>query len=208
MSPSIHSPEIQNEIIGYMLSNVSSQGWTYEALEQAVIQAGFQEIDALRAFDGDVNKALFHFIHMIDRQMNEKLEQLDMTSMRVRDRIATAILVRLELMKPYRMALPKIIRYQATPSRGTQALKTLAGTVSDMWYAAGDQVTDFNYYSKRFLLAGVYTSTLLFWLKDDSADFTETRSFLYRRIDNVMKISLVKEKVKSTLQNLGNFFTK
>ena len=90
----------------------------------------------------------------------------------------------------------------------TQTLKTLAGTVSDMWYAAGDQATDFNYYSKRFLLAGVYTSTLLFWLKDDSADFTETRSFLYRRIDNVMKIPLVKKKVKSTLQNLGNFFTK
>lgn len=208
MSSSIHSPEIQNEIIGYMLSNVSSQGWTYEALEHAVIQAGFQEIDALRAFDGDINKALFHFIQMIDRQMNEKLEQLDMTSMRVRDRIATAILVRLELMKPYRRALPKIIRYQATPSRGTQTLKTLAGTVSDMWYAAGDQATDFNYYSKRFLLAGVYISTLLFWLKDDSADFNQTRSFLYRRIDNVMKISLVKEKVRSTLQNLGNFFTK
>lgn len=208
MSSSIHSPEIQNKIVQYMLTHVPSQGWSHESLKQAVIQAGFQEKDALRAFNGDINKALLHFIHMIDDQMNEKLEHLDMNSMGIRDRIATAVMVRLELLEPYGTALPKILFYQAYPLRMSQTLQTLAGTVSKMWYAAGDQATDFNYYSKRFLLAGVYTSTLFFWLKDRSSDFSETRAFLYRRIDNVMKIPLVKKKVKATIQNLVNFFTK
>nr|MDJ0982739.1 COQ9 family protein [Kiloniellales bacterium] len=40
----------------------------------------------------------------------------------------------------------------------------------------------------RLLLSGVYSSTLLFWLNDESEDFAETWAFLSRRIDEVLKI--------------------
>jgi rpsU-divergently transcribed protein len=65
-------------------------------------------------------------------------------------------------------------------------------TASAMWYAAGDTSTDFSYYSRRVLLAGVYASTLLYWLGDDSEDCADTWSFLDRRIANVMAIPKLK----------------
>src|SRR3546814_16617611 len=57
-----------------------------------------------------------------------------------------------------------------------------------MWYAAGDTATDWNFYSKRALLAAVYSSTLLYWLNDRSEGFVDTWGFLDRRIGDVMRI--------------------
>nr|MBA2771282.1 COQ9 family protein [Sphingomonas sp.] len=50
-----------------------------------------------------------------------------------------------------------------------------------------DRSTDFNHYTKRMTLGAVYGSTLLAWLDDNSADWSETADFLDRRIDNVMQ---------------------
>jgi ubiquinone biosynthesis protein COQ9 len=66
-----------------------------------------------------------------------------------------------------------------------------------MWYAAGDTSTDFNFYTKRATLAGVYSSTLLYWLNDRSPGSEATWGFLDRRIDDVMKIEKLKAQVKS-----------
>ena len=61
-----------------------------------------------------------------------------------------------------------------------------------MWRLAGDTATDFNHYSKRAILSGVYTSTTLVYLGDESDDLAETRGFLDRRIDDVMRFEKFK----------------
>ena len=83
------------------------------------------------------------------------------------------------------------------PFNAGLALKLLYKTVDAMWYAAGDTSTDFNFYTKRATLAGVYSSTLLYWLNDRSAGGEATWGFLDRRIDDVMKIEKLKSQVKS-----------
>jgi ubiquinone biosynthesis protein COQ9 len=70
-------------------------------------------------------------------------------------------------------------------------------TVDAMWYAAGDTSTDFNFYTKRATLAGVYSSTLLYWLNDRSEGDDATWAFLDRRIDDVLKIEELKSRVRS-----------
>jgi ubiquinone biosynthesis protein COQ9 len=62
-------------------------------------------------------------------------------------------------------------------------------TSSEIWYASGDRSTDWNYYSKRALLASVYSATIMFWLSDepdDTGDYPETWMFLERRIQNIL----------------------
>ena len=59
-----------------------------------------------------------------------------------------------------------------------------------------DKSTDFNFYSKRGILTGVWLSTLTRWLADESEDEAPTRAFLDARIDNVMQIEKVKGKVR------------
>ena len=68
-----------------------------------------------------------------------------------------------------------------------------------MWRAAGDTAADFNFYTKRLLLSGVYTATLMFWINDESDDCEATWAFLDRRIGNVMEIEKAKARAKRWL---------
>ena len=48
---------------------------------------------------------------------------------------------------------------KALPPNIPSVLETLALMVDDIWYMAGDKSTDINWYTKRALLASLYTST-------------------------------------------------
>ena len=65
-------------------------------------------------------------------------------------------------------------------------------TVDAIWYAAGDTSADFNFYTKRATLAGVFSSTLFYWLNDRSEGNEATWAFLDRRIDDVMRFEKFK----------------
>ena len=67
--------------------------------------------------------------------------------------------------------------------------------------AAGETANDFNYCSTRGLFVGVYGSTLLFWLEDDSENRAESWAFLDRRIDNVMQVPRVMGRLKKLAPN-------
>jgi ubiquinone biosynthesis protein COQ9 len=68
--------------------------------------------------------------------------------------------------------------------------------VDAIWRAAGDTATDWNFYTKRGLLAGVFSSTVLCWLDDTSEDHAETWAFLDRRIADVMRVPKATARVR------------
>ena len=73
----------------------------------------------------------------------------------------------------------------AVPENLPYSIKHLADLVDEIWFLAGDNSVDLNWYSKRMLLAGVYSSTELFMTTDKSDGFENTRAFLRRRIKDV-----------------------
>src|SRR5262249_29964062 len=85
----------------------------------------------------------------------------------------------------------------ALPFNGTLGLRLLYRAVDAIWYGVGDTSTDFNFYTKRATLAGVFSSTLLYWLNDRSEGNDATWSFLDRRIDDVMRFEKWKADVSS-----------
>ena len=64
-----------------------------------------------------------------------------------------------------------------------------------MWRLAGDTATDYNHYTKRTILAGIYAATLAVYVTDESEGKADSRAFLDRRIDGVMRF----EKAKAQL---------
>lgn len=119
--------------------------------------------------------------------------------MKIRDRIRTAVRCRLEANSAHREAIRHALAVLASPLAGSLGARLLYRTVDAIWYAAGDTSTDFNFYTKRGILAAVYSSTLLFWLADRSPQSADSWAFLDRRIDNVMQF----EKLKARLKNWG-----
>ena len=120
--------------------------------------------------------------------MLEELEGQDLAAMKIRDRIATAVRVRLERQAGNREAIRRAVALFALPNNMPAALQSLYRTVDAIWHAAGDTATDFNFYSKRLLLAGVYSATLIYWLEDKSDGSARTWTFLDRRIADIMRL--------------------
>ena len=154
---------------------------------------------ALRAFPGGMTEVAAHFSDYADRRMLEELEKRDLPGLRVRERIAMTVRVRLEQNAHHREAVRRLLSFLALPFNAGLAARCTWRTVNAMWYAAGDEATDFNFYTKRALLTPVYTTTVLYWLADDSEGFADTWGFLDRRIGDVMRIPGLTARLRKAL---------
>lgn len=194
--------ELRDRLIEAALPHIPFDGWGRQAALEAARDLGLDANAALRAFPGGARDMIRWHLQQADRKMLEALAEMDLPSMRIRDRIATAVRVRLELYANDRDAIRKALAFLAMPQNAGVATQSLYRTVDDIWFAAGDTATDWNFYTKRALLAGVYSSTLLFWLNDKSEGFADTWAFLDRRIENVMQVPKVTGKLGEVLSFL------
>jgi ubiquinone biosynthesis protein COQ9 len=131
-----------------------------------------------------------------DAAMTEKLRHTDLTALRYSDRVAHAIRTRLELVEHDKEAVRRGVTLFALPIHAADGAKALWQTADAIWTALGDSSTDLNWYTKRATLSGVYSSTVLYWLGDQSAGHMATWDFLDRRIDDVMRFETAKRKVR------------
>ena len=170
-------------------------GWSEAALCQAAALAGVDTAVARLAFPGGPMDMICAWIDSTDARMIAAFADGHLASLKVRDRIRTLLLFRLDAIAGQEEALRRALAIQAMPQNLARTLKTGWHSADLMWRLAGDTATDYNHYTKRALLAGIYTTTLAVFLDDDSEGKAETRAFLDRRIEDVMKF----EKTKAQL---------
>ena len=171
------------------LPHVPFDGWTRTALQAGARDAGIEQALADNAFPGGMAELLDFHHRQADVEMVRALEgRPDLATLKTREKVALAIRLRLEAEAGHREAIRQALSFLALPQNAPLGAKCLYRTVDAIWYAAGDKATDFSFYTKRALLAGVYASTVLYWLNDKSEGFAETWAFLDRRIADVMKI--------------------
>lgn len=113
-------------------------------------------------------------------------------AMKIRERISSLVLARIGMVRGHKQAVRSALAILAQPRNLPRAAKLGWRTADALWRIAGDTATDFNHYTKRMTLSAVYASTLLAWLDDESEGEADTRSFLDRRIDNIMQFEKLK----------------
>lgn len=185
-----------SDILAQALPMVPFDGWNQQTLRMAAEKAGYKGTDAIRVFPNGAIDAVEYFLRSANDDMLKTLSSYNLETMKIRQRIATAVRVKLELLAPHREAVRKSLALLALPFNAGRGLKHLYETVDAIWHAAGDTSTDFNFYTKRLLLAGVYSTTLLHWLDDKSPAFESSWAFLDRRIEDVMQIEKAKAKLR------------
>jgi ubiquinone biosynthesis protein COQ9 len=173
-------------------------GWTDEALNQAAALGGIDAAVARLAFPGGAMDMIGAWIDSTDATMRSAFADGHLSTLKVRDRIRTLLLFRLDAVAGMEEALRRALAIQAMPQNLARTLKVGWHSADLMWRLAGDTATDYNHYTKRALLTGIYTATLAVFVEDQSEGKAETRAFLDRRIENVMQF----EKAKAQL--LGN----
>ncbi len=195
-----------DRIVEAMLPHVPFDGWTTKALTAGLEDAGFDPSAAPLAFPGGMAEVAVHFSALADKRMMAELEKRKVGELAVRERISLAVRVRLEQNAQYREALRHLLSYLALPTNAPVALKCLYRTVDAMWHAAGDTATDFNFYTKRATLAGVFSACVLYWLNDTSEGFEKTFAFLDRRIEDAMRIGKAGGRIGAILTNIPTPF--
>jgi ubiquinone biosynthesis protein COQ9 len=188
------------------LSHAAFDGWSQKAFDAGAKDAGIPADRALNAFPGGMGELLAFYHEVEDRRMLEAMQRANVADMRVRDRIAFAVKARLQRNMRHREAIKSACSFLAMPHNGPLGLRLLYRTVDAMWYGAGDNATDFNFYTKRALLAGVYSTTVLYWLNDKSTGAADSWAFLDRRIDEVMQVPKVLGKFSAITSRFPNPF--
>jgi ubiquinone biosynthesis protein COQ9 len=192
----------RRDILNAFLAHATFDGWTDRSLKAAARETGRDMADVALLFPRGMRDLLAFFSEEMDRAMVDEAANLDLASMKIRERIATLVRLRLMAMERHREAARRASLTMALPLYADIGLKTLAATVDTIWRLAGDRATDWNYYSKRAILSGVYASTLLTWFSDQSEDHAETWAFLDRRIGDVMKIEKAKARCRETTKDM------
>ncbi len=200
MTADQHYETVRAAILAAALPDVPFDGWTGKSMRNAAKKAGVEGGLARLAFPGGTVDLVSYFAADGDRRMAEELALHDLAAMKVRERITFAVRTRLEVDEENREALRRATAYLALPTSGTAGVRALYATVDAIWRAAGDTSTDYNFYTKRLILSGVYSSTLAIWFGDDSEGFEKTWAFLDRRISDVMQIEKVKGRAEKILK--------
>jgi len=178
-----------------MLPEVPFDGWTRAGMRKAAARAKIStgELDTL--FPRGTRDLVAWFSRWADRETVAVLATKRLPRLRTSERIALGVKTRLQLLLPNREAVRRAFSLLALPQNVPLAAKLLYETVDMLWHAAGDTSTDFNFYTKRGLLAGVYAATVLYWLDDRSLGATASEEFLERRLAEVLAIPRVKNLV-------------
>lgn len=182
--------------------NAVFDGWSERALGASAAELGVPASRARIAFPGGAADMIDAWYASIDAAMADAFPAERIAALKIRQRIRDLVLFRIDRIEPVREAARRSLAILAQPQNLVRGARLGWRSADAMWRLARDTATDFNHYSKRAILSGVYGATLLVWLGDESGGRAETRAFLDRRIDDVMRIEKLKAGWRSRQERL------
>lgn len=196
--------EIRGALAERLPCHAGFDGWTPLAVERAAADLGLDRDVAALAFPGGAVDMIDAWFAAVDRAMAAR----SLEGMKVRQRIAALVMARIEQGAEHRDALRRALAILAMPQNAARGAALGWRAADAMWRLAGDTATDINHYTKRATLSAVYAATVLAMLDDESPDLADTRAFLDRRIDGIMRFEKVKAQAaarRSYMPSLSRF---
>lgn len=192
-----HIEAARARLLAAALPHVPFDGWSDATLKAAIADSGVSaELARLALPRGARDLAVAHH-RQGDALMLARLGAENLSGLRYSERVAALVRLRLEV-EPDREVVRRGATFFALPAHAAEGAGLIWHTADLIWNALGDTSRDINWYSKRAILSGVYSATLLFWLGDDSEGHRATWEFLDRRIKEVMRFEQIKGSLRAT----------
>jgi ubiquinone biosynthesis protein COQ9 len=184
--------ELRIELAPQIAEAAIFDGWSDAALVSASAAAGVNPAVARLAFPGGAMDMIDSWVASVDARMEAAFDRDSLARLPIRERIRSLVWFRVEAMLGLEEALRRALAIEAMPQNVVRTAKLGWASADRMWRLAGDTATDYNHYTKRAILGGVYGATLAVFIDDDSEAKAQTRAFLQRRIDGVMRFERAK----------------
>lgn len=175
-------------LVKAVLNHVPFDGWSMESLRDVACEQGMSPDAPLRLFPGGIIDVVDHFTSLADRLMVEDWSsQSGEDQMGVREKVHTIIMLRFRRWTREKEAVRRALAVYAGSVHVSRVVRATQRTVDAVWRAAGDRSHDFNWYTKRVSLAGIYTAVLCYWLDDSSDNDEDTSQFVQRCLDGLVQ---------------------
>lgn len=193
---------VKDRILQASLGFVTTHGWSRQSLAKGAESVNYPTVTA-----GLFPRGGIEIVQFFHKQCNEQL--VDYMKQEVGNAAPTdpaafaqkAIEVRLRMLTPYTNQWPQAMALMTLPQNVTIALSNVLTISDNICYYAGDRSVDFNWYTRRIGLAGIYKMTELYMLQDSSPDSERTWAFLEHRIKEGSKMdSLLLKSEDATAQ--------
>ncbi|MGR3541494.1 MAG: COQ9 family protein [Hasllibacter sp.] len=188
---------VRERLLDAALPHVAFDGWSPETFRAAIRDADVEEARARAVCPRGALDLAVAYHERGDRLMLAALRAMPLSEMKVREKVTAAVRARIEAIDD-KEAVRRGSTLFALPMNAPVGARLIWGTADAIWDALGDTSDDGNWYTKRATLAGVYASTVLFWLGDGSLEHEDTWEFLDRRIEDVMRIEKAKAQVNAS----------
>ena len=183
------------DLVTKMLSHVPDLGWTWDALSKAALNSkkmkSHSEEELQTIFDNKISNIIGIFNDKLDEEMFAIFNPENNKNLRVTQTVKALVLSRLRASENYKSIIKTSLFFMAQPGNAYEALNQLMKTSNKIWEIAGDTSRGRNFYSKRLILAGVYSSTLAYWLAKETRSIDESEDFLDKRLDDVKNIGKI-----------------
>lgn len=186
--PRAHYEDEQARVLNASLRHVVRLGWT-----EAAMIAGAREVGVSPSIVGSFPQKEAALVeYFMDECLQRLIDIIDsgenLSDLVPSERIVKLVRIRLELQAPYISKWPQALSIQAQPANVPNSFKQRAMLVDEIWHAAGDEASDVEWYVKRTVLAGIYSTTEIYMLTDASPDFRDTWAFLNGRVRDAFDI--------------------
>jgi ubiquinone biosynthesis protein COQ9 len=193
----------KHAILTEALKIAAFEGWNDVTLTKASVAAGEHYMAGVRLFDDSINELLVFFNQTINEELSAQFQAEDIIKMRTSERVAWLLCKRFELLAQNKEAVRRMIARNFLPSNSAFGMQQLWQNCDIIWRLAGDKSLDFNYYTKRSLLAKVYLRTMFFWL--DCEDASELKDFVDNQIAGVLRAGQHIGKTKTKISNMFEY---
>ena len=183
------------DLVTKMLNHVPDLGWTWDALSKAALNSkkmkSHSEEELQTLFDNKVSNIIGIFNDKLDEEMFATFNSENNKNLGVTQTVKALVLSRLRASENYKSIIKTSLFFMAQPGNANEALNQLMKTSNKIWEIAGDTSRGRNFYSKRLILAGVYSSTLAYWLAKETRSIDGSEDFLDKRLDDVKNIGKI-----------------
>lgn len=196
---------MREELAPRIAAAAAFDGWSARAVAGAAAELGADPDVAAYAFRGGAMDMIDAWIAHVDARMESAFPEGVLAALPVRERIRRLVAFRLGALAGLEESLRRALAIMAMPHNAPRMLRLGWRSADRMWRLAGDTANDYNHYTKRAILAGVYAATLAVFVDDDSEGKAETRAFLDRRIEGIMQFEKNKARFFSPAEERFSF---
>ena len=176
------------EIINLSKDLIIKYGWN-DLLFQKISEnknINLKELNAL--FSNGYKEMIVVFFDNLNKELEYKYKNHNFFKIPIHKRIRTILISKLLIIEKEKTLFKRTFNYLLIPGNYKLLIKLIYKSVSIIWYISNDKSTDFNFYSKRMILAGIYITVVMNLLNSSMFEAEKKLDYLLHKVSKIPKI--------------------